>query len=189
MEPKECIEAPPGTASAHPSGRDCGELPWTVRQAAIFLGVSPQSVYLWVERRQIYLTSGSWDATFVFSLLTSNSFGPPSGKMLTLTRLCVLDSVTPRHRPCELPSLDPRCPVFLHFLTGESVFRSKANLERRRYRGLADLTYSTSRGSYSPIRISLRSRNGQSQSGALSAHSSWQETSDGPRRLSAGRHT
>jgi excisionase family DNA binding protein len=27
--------------------------PWTVRQAAQFLGVSPQSVYLWVERKQI----------------------------------------------------------------------------------------------------------------------------------------
>lgn len=27
--------------------------PWNVRQAAEFLGVSPQTVYLWVERRQI----------------------------------------------------------------------------------------------------------------------------------------
>ena len=27
--------------------------PWTVQQAAEFLGVSPQTVYLWVERRQI----------------------------------------------------------------------------------------------------------------------------------------
>jgi len=25
----------------------------TVRQAAVFLGVSPQTVYLWVERKQI----------------------------------------------------------------------------------------------------------------------------------------
>jgi excisionase family DNA binding protein len=29
------------------------EVPWTVRQAALFLGVSPQTVYLWVERKQI----------------------------------------------------------------------------------------------------------------------------------------
>lgn len=29
------------------------ERPWTVQQAAQFLGVSPQTVYLWVERKQI----------------------------------------------------------------------------------------------------------------------------------------
>jgi excisionase family DNA binding protein len=29
------------------------ELPWTVRDAAAYLGVSAQTVYLWVERRQI----------------------------------------------------------------------------------------------------------------------------------------
>ena len=29
------------------------EIPMTVRQAAVFLGVSPQTVYLWVERKQI----------------------------------------------------------------------------------------------------------------------------------------
>jgi excisionase family DNA binding protein len=29
------------------------EYPLTVREAARFLGVSPQTVYLWVERRQI----------------------------------------------------------------------------------------------------------------------------------------
>jgi excisionase family DNA binding protein len=29
------------------------EIPLTVRQAAAFLGVSPQTVYLWVERKQI----------------------------------------------------------------------------------------------------------------------------------------
>ena len=29
------------------------ELPLTVRAAASFLGVSPQTVYLWVERKQI----------------------------------------------------------------------------------------------------------------------------------------
>jgi excisionase family DNA binding protein len=29
------------------------EIPFTVRQAAHFLGVSPQTVYLWVERKHI----------------------------------------------------------------------------------------------------------------------------------------
>ena len=29
------------------------EFPMTVRDAAIYLGVSPQTVYLWVERKQI----------------------------------------------------------------------------------------------------------------------------------------
>ncbi len=29
------------------------ELPIRVRDAAVFLGVSPQTVYLWVERKQI----------------------------------------------------------------------------------------------------------------------------------------
>lgn len=29
------------------------EIPLTVRQAALFLGVSPQTVYSWVERKQI----------------------------------------------------------------------------------------------------------------------------------------
>ena len=29
------------------------ERPMTVRDAALFLGVSPQTVYLWVERKQI----------------------------------------------------------------------------------------------------------------------------------------
>ncbi|HTQ60625.1 MAG TPA: helix-turn-helix domain-containing protein [Candidatus Solibacter sp.] len=39
--------------SAH-SGLDSNdEHPWTVRQAAMFLGVSAQTVYLWVERQQI----------------------------------------------------------------------------------------------------------------------------------------
>jgi excisionase family DNA binding protein len=38
------------TGSVAPSG---DEHPWTVQQAAQFLGVSPQTVYLWVERKQI----------------------------------------------------------------------------------------------------------------------------------------
>ncbi len=33
--------------------RDGNEQPWTVPEAANFLGVSPQTVYLWVERKQI----------------------------------------------------------------------------------------------------------------------------------------
>jgi excisionase family DNA binding protein len=36
--------------SVSPSGED---YPMTVKQAAKFLGVSPQTVYLWVERKQI----------------------------------------------------------------------------------------------------------------------------------------
>jgi excisionase family DNA binding protein len=32
---------------------DTAEYPMTVREAARFLGVSPQTVYLWVERKQI----------------------------------------------------------------------------------------------------------------------------------------
>ena len=32
---------------------DDAEYPMTVREAARFLGVSPQTVYLWVERKQI----------------------------------------------------------------------------------------------------------------------------------------
>jgi excisionase family DNA binding protein len=35
------------------SSFDREELPLRVREAAIFLGVSPQTVYLWVERKQI----------------------------------------------------------------------------------------------------------------------------------------
>ena len=29
------------------------EIPLRVREAAVFLGVSPQTVYLWVERKQV----------------------------------------------------------------------------------------------------------------------------------------
>lgn len=36
-----------------PSASVGDERPWTVHQAAQFLGVSPQTVYLWVERKQI----------------------------------------------------------------------------------------------------------------------------------------
>jgi excisionase family DNA binding protein len=40
-----------GVQEPLPSAGD--EYPLTVRQAAKFLGVSPQTVYLWVERKQI----------------------------------------------------------------------------------------------------------------------------------------
>ena len=39
------IKAPPATV--------INELPIRVREASVFLGVSPQTVYLWVERKQI----------------------------------------------------------------------------------------------------------------------------------------
>jgi excisionase family DNA binding protein len=39
------------TATIFTAVRD--ELPLTVRAAATYLGVSPQTVYLWVERKQI----------------------------------------------------------------------------------------------------------------------------------------
>jgi excisionase family DNA binding protein len=45
---------------AHPEESDStnltfahDEIPFTVRDAAAYLGVSPQTVYLWVERKQI----------------------------------------------------------------------------------------------------------------------------------------
>ena len=34
-------------------GVKVGEIPMTVKDAAVFLGVSQQTVYLWVERKQI----------------------------------------------------------------------------------------------------------------------------------------
>jgi excisionase family DNA binding protein len=39
--------------SEHPFPLSLEEYPLTVREAAKFLGVSPQTVYLWVERKQI----------------------------------------------------------------------------------------------------------------------------------------
>ena len=41
------------SASTKPTPFQRSDLPMTVRQAAEFLGVSPQTVYLWVERKQI----------------------------------------------------------------------------------------------------------------------------------------
>jgi excisionase family DNA binding protein len=41
------------TTSNHQERAISDELPLSVREAARFLGVSPQTVYLWVERKQI----------------------------------------------------------------------------------------------------------------------------------------
>ena len=43
------LVAPPITLGTH----SAADLPLTVKDAARFLGVSPQTVYLWVERKQI----------------------------------------------------------------------------------------------------------------------------------------
>jgi excisionase family DNA binding protein len=50
VHPKRAPQSARPTASR--GGRDT-EYPLTVREAARFLGVSSQTVYLWVERRQI----------------------------------------------------------------------------------------------------------------------------------------
>jgi excisionase family DNA binding protein len=42
-----------GAVALNSDARQRDELPLTVREAAKFLGVSPQTVYLWVERKQI----------------------------------------------------------------------------------------------------------------------------------------
>jgi len=39
--------------TAGPIASSGDDRPWTIRQAAQFLGVSPQSVYLWLGRKQI----------------------------------------------------------------------------------------------------------------------------------------
>jgi excisionase family DNA binding protein len=46
---------PPASVSAirETSGESVDDIPWNVSQAAKFLGVSPQTIYLWVERKQI----------------------------------------------------------------------------------------------------------------------------------------
>jgi excisionase family DNA binding protein len=41
------------TKSKHQERSSSDERPLSVREAARFLGVSPQTVYLWVERKQI----------------------------------------------------------------------------------------------------------------------------------------
>ena len=42
-----------GSGGAQAAAAVADEIPLTVQQAAVFLGVSPQTVYLWVERKQI----------------------------------------------------------------------------------------------------------------------------------------
>jgi len=48
----ESSGSPPSVSPA-PGTDPAEDVPWSVTQAARFLGVSPQTVYLWVERRQI----------------------------------------------------------------------------------------------------------------------------------------
>jgi len=43
----------PQLADRAPAEHASAEIPIRVREAAVFLGVSPQTVYLWVERKQI----------------------------------------------------------------------------------------------------------------------------------------
>jgi excisionase family DNA binding protein len=52
MSPKHLPENPTAHGSAGLALLP-GELPLTVREAAVYLGVSVQTVYLWVERKQI----------------------------------------------------------------------------------------------------------------------------------------
>ena len=41
------------TEGGRPTAIVANEIPLTVKEAAKYLGVSPQTVYLWVERKQI----------------------------------------------------------------------------------------------------------------------------------------
>jgi excisionase family DNA binding protein len=50
---KPRTSSPEGTTTFNSHARHGDEFPLTVREAAKFLGVSPQTVYLWVERKQI----------------------------------------------------------------------------------------------------------------------------------------
>jgi excisionase family DNA binding protein len=47
----DCVSNPSSRTDAPRSS--ASNLPMTVKDAATFLGVSPQTVYLWVERKQI----------------------------------------------------------------------------------------------------------------------------------------
>ena len=53
MNPKHLpqVNSPGGNARHSPVAPE--ELPFTVRDAAVYLGVSAQTVYVWVERKQI----------------------------------------------------------------------------------------------------------------------------------------
>lgn len=43
----------PVSSSSESLTDGCDDIPWNVSRAVRFLGVSPQTVYLWVERKQI----------------------------------------------------------------------------------------------------------------------------------------
>src|ERR1700722_18413578 len=47
------LRRPPESAMPDRGAETTNDHPWNVQQAARFLGVSPQTVYLWVERKQI----------------------------------------------------------------------------------------------------------------------------------------
>jgi len=52
--PKKCESSgSPPSVSPTSQTEAAEDAPWSVSEAARFLGVSPQTVYLWVERRQI----------------------------------------------------------------------------------------------------------------------------------------
>jgi excisionase family DNA binding protein len=53
MGPKHLSQTNPSVGSAEGLALLPEELPLTVREAAVYLGVSIQTVYLWVERKQI----------------------------------------------------------------------------------------------------------------------------------------
>ena len=53
MSPKHLPQSNLAAASAAGVAFIAEELPLTVREAAVYLGVSVQTVYLWVERKQI----------------------------------------------------------------------------------------------------------------------------------------
>ena len=53
MSPKYLPQTHSSRAGASGLSFFAEELPFTVREAAVYLGVSVQTVYLWVERKQI----------------------------------------------------------------------------------------------------------------------------------------
>jgi len=55
------VVGPPGNAAQAISP----ELPMTVKAAARFLGVSAQTVYLWVERKQIEFDHQAWPTSII----------------------------------------------------------------------------------------------------------------------------
>jgi excisionase family DNA binding protein len=53
MSPKHLPQADSFAGTSAGTAFVADELPLTVREAAVYLGVSVQTVYLWVERKQI----------------------------------------------------------------------------------------------------------------------------------------